>query len=436
MDDLDAKNRTVYRRLIATQGGTVGDDNTMRPLDRRDLLKRAGAGVAVASATGAIAPGAWAGLARKTATKPLRIGNLLTLSGPNSAPPIDVKRGFVSYVLAHGHRLGGRKVLFIDADDANNPATAIRQVQKLVSEDHVDVIEGIFFSSVLLGVRDTIDQLKVPTVVANAAANALSRDRESAYIYRTSYSNYQLGVPLGPWAARVIGKSGVVAITANYAAGQESAAAFKDAYEKAGGSLAATIFTPFPTTPDYQPYFQQAADKGAKGVWAFTAGGGEAIKFVKTYKQFGFDKQFQLFGSNNMTDPQSVLDAEGDAAVGIRTTANWAPTLKNKENAVFLRQYHDFGVGDPSAFAELGYIAAQFLDIALRKVHGDTSNKARFLKAMASVGTWQSPGGKLIMDPKTHNVVEPVYLRNVVKRGSDYTQPLISTLGVYKEPGA
>ncbi|HEY7208571.1 MAG TPA: ABC transporter substrate-binding protein [Gaiellaceae bacterium] len=413
----------------------MGDDSTRRSLDRREFLKRAGAGAAVASVPLAGAGGAWAGIARKSATKTLRVGNLLTLSGPNSAPPIDVKRGFVAYVQAHGHRLGGRKVQFVDADDANNPATAIRQVQKLVSEDHVDVIEGIFFSSILLGVRDTIDQLKVPTVVANAAANALSRDRKSAYIFRTSYSNYQLGVPLGPWAARVIGKSGVAAITANYAAGQESAAAFKDAYEKAGGKLAATILTPFPVTPDYQPYLQQAADRGAKGVWAFTAGGGEAIKFVKTYKQFGFDKQFQLFGSNNMTDPQSVLNSEADAALGIRTTANWAPTLKNKENLLFIKQYAKFGTGAPSAFAELGYVAAQFLDLALRKVHGDTSNKARFLRAMAGVGTWQSPGGRLRMDPKTHNVIEPVYLRNVVKQGSRYTQPLVATLGVYKEPG-
>jgi branched-chain amino acid transport system substrate-binding protein len=405
-------------------------------LDRRELLKRAGAGAAVVGIPFAAPSGVWAGIKRKTATQPLKIGNLLTLSGPNSAPPLDVKRGFVAYVLAHRHRLGGRKVQFIDADDANNPATAIRQVQKLVNEDHVDVIEGIFFSSVLLGVRDTIDQLKVPTVIANAAANALSRDRKSDYIFRTSYSNYQLGVPLGPWAARTIGKSGVVAITANYAAGQESAAAFKDAYEKAGGSLEATIFTPFPVTPDYQPYFQQAADKGAKGVWAFTAGGGEAIKFVKTYKQFGFDRQFRLFGSNNMTDPQSVLDAEGDAALGIRTTANWAPTLKNKENLLFLKQYKAFGTGDPSAFAELGYVAAQFLDLALKKVHGDTSNKQRFLRAMASVGTWQSPGGKLTMDPATHNVIEPVYLRNVVKQGSNYNQPLVATIGVFKEPGA
>jgi branched-chain amino acid transport system substrate-binding protein len=137
-----------------------------------------------------------------------------------------------------------------------------------------------------------------------------------------------------------------------------------------------------------------------------------------------------------MTDPQSVLDSEGDAALGIRTTANWAPTLKNKENVLFLKQFDKFGIGEPSAFAELGYVAAQFLDLALRKVHGDTSNKPRLLKAMASVGTWLSPGGKLTMDTNTQNVIEPVYLRTVVKTGSGYTQPLVSTLGIFKEPGA
>ena len=105
-------------------------------------------------------------------------------------------------------------------------------------------------------------------------------------------------------------------------------------------------------------------------------------------------------------------------------------------NVLFLKQYDKFGIGLPSAFAELGYVAAQFLDLALRKVHGNTANKARFLKAMASVGTWQSPGGRVSMDPKTHNLIEPVYLRNVVKRGNAYTQPLTATLGVFKEPGA
>lgn len=405
-------------------------------LDRGEFLKRAGV-AAVATTPFWTAEGSWAGIAKKSAAaRTLRIGNLLTLSGPSSAPSIDVKRGFAAYVKAHRSRIGGRRIQFIDADDANDPGTAIRQVQKLVNEDEVDVIEGIFFSSILLGVRDTIDQLKVPTVVANAAANAISRERKSAYIFRTSYSNYQLGVPLGPWAANRLGKSGMAIITANYAAGQESGAAFKEAYEKAGGNVITTIPTPFPVTPDYQPYLQQAADRGAKFVWAFTPGGGEAIKFVKAYRQFGFDRQFVLFGSNNMTDPQSVLDAEGDAALGIRTSSNWAPSLKNAENQRFLKAYDRFGVGLPSSFAELGYIAAQFLDIAVSKVGGDTSNKTRFLRALRTVGTWQSPGGKLAMDPRTQQVTFPVYLRTVVKNGSKYEQRLISTLGVFKEPGA
>jgi branched-chain amino acid transport system substrate-binding protein len=410
-------------------------EEQVRSLDRGAFLKRAGAGAAVAGAATAFPQGVWAGITKTSARKPLRIGNLLTLSGANSSPSIDIKRGFAAYVKSR-NGIGGRKIQFIDADDGNNPANAIQQVQKLSSEG-VDVIEGIFFSSILLGVRDTIDQLKIPTVVANAAANAISRDRKSDYIYRTSYSNYQLGIPMGPWVQKKYGNSGVAVISANYAAGQESAQAFQDAYEKAGGKLLTTIFTPFPATPDYQPYFQQAADKGAKAVWAFTAGGGEAIKFVKTYRQFGFDKQFALFGSNNMLDPQSTLDAEGDAAVGMVSAANWAPTLKNKENTTFLKAYDRFGVGIPSAFAELGYIAAQFLDLAVRKVHGDTSNKARLISAMKNVGSWQSPGGKVSMDPNTHNIIFPVYLRQAYKTsGGKFDQKLIATLGTFKEPGA
>jgi branched-chain amino acid transport system substrate-binding protein len=403
-------------------------------MDRRELVKRAGAGAAVASVPFWAAPGSWAGLTKSSARKPLRIGNLLTLSGPTSSPSVDIKRGFAAYVKSR-NGLGGRKIQFVDADDGNNPAQAIQQVQKLASEG-VDAIEGIFYSSVLLGVRDTIDQLKIPTVVANAAANAVSRGSKSDYIFRTSYSNYQLGIPMGPWAQKKYGNSGVAVISANYAAGQESAQAFQEAYEKAGGKLLTTIYTPFPATPDYQPYFQQAADKGAKAVWAFTAGGGEAIKFVKTYRQFGFDKQFALFGNNNMLDPQSTLDAEGDAAVGIVTLANWAPTLKNKENQTFLKAYDKFGVGLPSAFAELGYVAAQFLDLAVRKLHGDTSNKAKLIAAMKSVGSWQSPGGKVSMDPNTHNIVIPVYLRQAIKSGGKYDEKLIATLGTFKEPGA
>ena len=51
-------------------------------------------GVAVAGAVAAFPQGVWAGITKTSARKPLRVGNLLTLSGPSSAPSVDIKRGF------------------------------------------------------------------------------------------------------------------------------------------------------------------------------------------------------------------------------------------------------------------------------------------------------------------------------------------------------
>jgi branched-chain amino acid transport system substrate-binding protein len=118
----------------------------------------------------------------------------------------------------------------IDGDDAGDPGTAIRQVQRLVQEEQVDVIEGIFFSNILLAVRDTLDSFRKPTVVSNAAANAITRERRSKYVFRTSYTNWQLGAPLARWAAQRVTRQGMVIMAANYAAGQESSAAFRQIY--------------------------------------------------------------------------------------------------------------------------------------------------------------------------------------------------------------
>jgi branched-chain amino acid transport system substrate-binding protein len=402
-------------------------------LDRATLLKRAGLAAAAAGGTLAGAQGAWAGLTRPAAVKELRIGHLSTLSGPQAQPGVNLKQGIVSYVTSHGRRLGGRKINLIDADDALDPATAIRQVQKLVTEDKVDVILGIVFSNILLAVRDTIDQLKAPTVVANAAANAITRENKSKYIFRTSYTNWQLGAPAGRYAAQRW-KNGLVAVAANYAAGQESAAAFRDAYQAGGGKLLGdTIFTPFPTTPDYQPYLSQIESRKPEAVWIFPAAGTESIKFVKAFAQFGLRGNITLFGNNNLVDPQSITDAIGDAGVGIRTTTPWSKALKNAENRRFLAGYQFSN--DPSAFATVGYIATQFLDLALKKINGDTSNKDRFIRAMEQVGTWLAPSGVLSMDPATHNVTIPVYVQEFVKTTSGYGQQLRATIGRFKDPG-
>jgi branched-chain amino acid transport system substrate-binding protein len=412
----------------------MSDEQTTSRIDRRTLLRRAALAAAAGSVPLSRTSGAWAGLTRPAAMRPIRIGNLLTLSGPNATQGLDIKKGFVTYVLANGHRLGGRKIQFFDGDDAANPAIAIQQVQKLANENHVDFIEGIVFSNILLAVRDTLDSLKIPTVVANAGANAITRDRRSAYIFRTSWTNYQFGSNLSKWAAQHF-PSDMVIVAANFAGGQEQAAAFKDGYEAAGGKVNGDIiFTPFPTAPDYQPYLSRVQQRNPKCVYFFSPGAGDAIRFVQQFAQFGLNRQAQLIGPPQLTDPQSELDAQGAAALGIKTSVNWNAGLKNAANTKFIASFKRFGAV-PSDFAEVGYNAAQYLDLVIKKVHGDISNKARVLKAMANPGPWESPGGLLKMDPVTHQVDLPFYLVTVVKQGDKYVNKLTGNLGRIKDPG-
>jgi branched-chain amino acid transport system substrate-binding protein len=409
------------------------DESHPKTIDRRELLKRAGAAAAAASIPLQGAAGAWAGIKRGN-LNPLKIGNLTTLSGPSAALPIDVYRGFVTYVKSRGGRLGGRKIEFVSADDQQNPAVAIQQAQRLVNEEHVDLIEGIFFTNVLLGVRDTLDSLKIPTVVANAAANAITRDRRSPYIFRTSYTNYMLGAALAAWAAAHLPKP-IVTTAANYGAGQESSSSFRAFYTHNSGQLDGdTIFSQFPSQADYQPIISQIQGRKPGAVWCFPAGGTESIKFVKAYRQFGLGN-VPLIGNNNLTDPQSIVDALGSDGVGIRTSATWTPQVANAENKRFVAAFQKFFGGSPSAFAELGYKAAQFLDLALRKVHGDTSNKDRLAQAMAGVGSFVAPGGRNKMDPATHQLIVPFYLQQIVKRGSGYAESQVKFLGYFKDPG-
>ncbi|MDX3893941.1 ABC transporter substrate-binding protein [Pusillimonas sp.] len=68
----------------------------------------------------------------------LTIGVVLSLTGPASGLGIPVNTGFALWP----ETVGGEKVKFITLDDGSDPAKAQKNVQRLISEDKVDVIIG------------------------------------------------------------------------------------------------------------------------------------------------------------------------------------------------------------------------------------------------------------------------------------------------------
>jgi branched-chain amino acid transport system substrate-binding protein len=299
-----------------------------------------------------------------------------------------------------------------------------------VSAEKVAVVTGVVNSAVALGVRDLFTESKVPLVISNAGANALTGAKGSPFIWRTSYANAQVDFAIGAHVAKKVGATGgAYLIAADYAAGKEHLAGFKKAFTAAGGKVAGEQYTPFGTTKDYQPYLSAIRKSGAKAVFAFYAGG-EAVTFVKQYKEFGLAGSVPLYSAGFLTEG-GVLAAQGEAATGIQTSLNYSSELDNPKNAAFVKAYSGKYNAKPTVYAVQSYDAAQVLDKALAATKGGGDGQA-IVDALGKVGEIDSPRGKWSFD-QTRNPTQTYYLREVRKSGDKNVNAVLEELGTAAE---
>jgi len=186
---------------------------------------------------------------------PIRIGVVLSYSGPYARLGQEITRGMELYLDKVGYQAGGRRIQLLREDEEADPAVAVRKVRKLVEQDRVDLLSGIILSSSAYGIRDYVHERQIPLVVANAQANGITRERRSPYIFRTSISAWQQHYPMGPWVAQNAGKR-VFLLALDYAFGREATAAFKEGFLQAGGGNRWPSCTPrlaAPTTARSSP---------------------------------------------------------------------------------------------------------------------------------------------------------------------------------------
>ncbi|MGH3115013.1 MAG: ABC transporter substrate-binding protein, partial [Gaiellaceae bacterium] len=336
------------------------------------------------------------------------------------------------YVEEHGGALGGRPVELIVEDEGDAPEIAVRKAQKLLRQDGVEMVAGVLSSASALALRDIFHEEQVPLITSNAGANAITAEAKSPYIFRAAASNFQYGASMGQWLYDNVTKEGVVVAASDYAAGAEITAGFRQIYEEAGGTVVGEVFPPLGTTEDYQPFLSQIQDLDAEAVFAFFPGG-DAIKFVNQYAAFGLAESIPLLGSGFLTD-EVILEALGDAALGIRTSLHYAPRLDNEVNEVFFAAYQEAFNTAPISQSMQSYLAGQLIDRGLTEVGGDTEDVDALVEAMANVGELESPGGVFLMNAETHNPDLSFYLREVQEiDGQLWNEPL-EELGVFEGP--
>jgi len=336
----------------------------------------------------------------------IKIGLMLPYTGTYAALGNSITNAFKLAIAENGGKLGGREIEYFVVDDESDPAKAPENANKLVKRDQVDVMVGTVHSGVALAMAKIARDNNTLLIIPNAGADEITGPLCAANIFRTSFSNSQMGIAMGKVMAEQTKKTAVT-ITWKYAAGEESTGGFKEAFEAGGGKVVKELFLPFPQV-EFQPLLTEIAALKPDVVYAFFAGGG-AVKFVKDYAAAGLNKTIPLVGPGFLTD--GTLDAQGDAAQGLLTTLHYADGLNNPKNNAFRAAYIKAYTTMPDVYAVGGYDAAQLLIVGMNAVKGDTTKRAELVAAMGAAKL-DSPRGPLAFT-KSHNPIHDIYLRKV-----------------------
>ena len=301
------------------------------------------------------------------AQEKLRIGLVLTLSGPAAALGQQVRDGFNLAVKDLGGKMGGREVEVVAADDELKPDAAVTKVKGLLERDRVDFVVGPIFSNILQAIHKPVTDTKTFLISPNAGPSSYAGKNCSPFFYVTSYQNDQVHEILGK-VAQDRGYKRVYVMVPNYQAGKDSAAGFKLDYK---GEVVEESYVPLGTL-DFQVELSKIASLKPDAVFTFMPGG-MGVSLVKQYRQAGLADQIPVLSA--FTVDESTLPAQQDAAVGMFGGADWAPDLDNPQSRKFVAAYEAAYNSVPGTYAMQGYDAALLIDSAVKAVKGNLSDK-------------------------------------------------------------
>jgi branched-chain amino acid transport system substrate-binding protein len=340
----------------------------------------------------------------------VKVGMITTLSGGGAGLGLDVRDGFLLALKQSGHD----DIEMIIEDDQQKPDVAVQIADRMIQAEDVDVLTGIIWSNLAMAV--------VPGAVAqgkfylspNAGPSALAGKGCHPNYFNVAWQNDNLHEAAGAYANSA-GYGSSFILAPNYPAGQDALTGYKRLYE---GELSGELYTKLGQT-DYAAEIAQIRASGADSVFFFLPGG-MGISFLKQYADSGVD--IPLIGPAFSFD-QGILQAVGDAALGVVNTSQWAKDLDNPTNAAFVESFAAEYGRLPSLYASQGFDTANLMISALEKA--DVSDVEGF-RAALKAADFASTRGDFAFGPNNHPI-QDIYVREVIKEGDIYTN---KTIGV------
>ncbi len=338
----------------------------------------------------------------------VKVGMITTLSGGGASLGIDVRDGFMLALKQSGRD----DIEVIIEDDQRKPDVAVQIADRMIQAEDVDVLTGIIWSNLAMAVVPSATAQGKFYLSPNAGPSALAGKGCSPLYFNVAWQNDNLHEAAGAYANTAGYKNSFI-LAPNYPAGKDALTGYKRFFE---GELAGEIYTKLGQT-DYAAEIAQIRASGADSVFFFLPGG-MGISFLKQYADSGVD--IPLIGPAFSFD-QGILQAVGDAALGVINTSQWSKDLDNPTNAAFVESFQAEYGRLPSLYASQGFDTANLLISAVEAA--DVSDTDAF-RAALEAANFDSTRGKFRFNTN-HHPIQDIYVREVVKEGDIYTNKVI-----------
>ncbi len=129
--------------------------------------------------------------------KPIRIGVLYDLSGPfaaagSVASSIGAQIA-IDLTNERGGVFGKYKIEAVNADSQSKADVAINEAERLISQEHVDIILGIYASAAAVPLASKVEEQKKILWITTAVATAVVKDKNLKYVFRAQIHSDQYG---------------------------------------------------------------------------------------------------------------------------------------------------------------------------------------------------------------------------------------------------
>lgn len=326
--------------------------------------------------------------------KPIVIGASISLTGAYADGGKYSLQGYELWVKEQNAKGGllGRPIELKTYDDQSDPAVGVRLYEKLITEDHVDLLVGPYSSALTGPATNVAERHKMPIMTTeDAAASTFTRGYKYAFQGLPQAPRYvQSALDL----AQARGLKKIAFVGEDTAFPHAIGASVPDSAKKMGFELVVNEYYPH-NASDYASLAQKIKVSGAEAVIAVSYPP-DSIGILRALKQVAYTPKV-FYEAIGPSDPQFWQNAGPDAN-GILASSAWSATLKTPGNTEFVRDFtKEYGRG-PDYHSASSFSGMMVLAEAVKRAGSLDQDKIRDNLAALHLQTLL---GEYRVDPNT-----------------------------------